>query len=287
MAFRTFQQFRELLHFETIFSLSYHYSWISQHVFYCFALAQIILWLVVFFTTLQTIEITNNILDVADRFLLTDQEVLEKSNEDNNTSATFLRNLDVLAVILTNQSTNQTVFRRQNIALAIRNKSSSFTFIAEDKNNLLDIQTADGEITNQASLAKVFIPQSLLIKAGSNQVYSFVFRSGLLFSDPLENETVQSIIMSASVPERKIYNLSDPVVITFQDQNANKTIKNKISTCQFWVPERKGICAVSDFIFLWSAHFYRKFFKSIFFQPDDIRFSLESVPGYLDISWKY
>ena len=200
-------------------------------------------------------------MDVADRFLLTDQEVLEKSDENNDTSATFLRNLDVLAVYLANQSTNQTVFRRQNIALAIRNKSNSFTFIAEDKNNLLDIQSADGEITSQSSLAKIFVPESLLIKAGSNQVYSFAFRSGLLFSEPLENETVQSIVMSASVPERKIYNLSDPVVITFQDQNANKTIKNKISTCQFWIPEKKGICAVSDFIFLWSGYFERTFFK--------------------------
>ena len=200
-------------------------------------------------------------MDVADRFLLTDQEVLEKSDENNDTSATFLRNLDVLAVYLANQSTNQTVFRRQNIALAIRNKSNSFTFIAEDKNNLLDIQSADGEITGQSSLAKIFVPESLLIKAGSNQVYSFAFRSGLLFSEPLENETVQSIVMSASVPERKIYNLSDPVVITFQDQNANKTIKNKISTCQFWIPDKKGICAVSGFIFLWSGYFERTFFK--------------------------
>ena len=200
-------------------------------------------------------------MDVADRFLLTDKEVLEKSDENNDTSATFLRNLDVLAVYLANQSTNQTVFRRQNIALAIRNKSNSFTFIAEDKNNLLDIQSADGEITSQSSSAKIFVPQRLLIKAGSNQVYSFAFRSRLLFSEPLENETVQSIVMSTSVPERKIYNLSDPVVITFQDQNANKTIKNKISTCQFWTPDKKGICAVSDFIFLWSGYFERTFFK--------------------------
>ena len=186
-------------------------------------------------------------MDVADRFLLTDQEVLEEPNEDNDTSSTFLRNLDVLAVYIASQSTKQEkVFRKQNIALAIQNRSSSFTLIAEDKNNLLDIQSADGEITNQSSLAKVFVPQSLLIKAGSNQVYSFVFRSGLLFSEPRENETVQSIVMSASVPERKIYNLSDPVVITFEDQNANKTIKNKISTCQFWVPEKKGICTVLD-----------------------------------------
>ena len=200
-------------------------------------------------TALQTDEITDNILDVADRFLLTEKEVLEKSNEENDTSSTFLRNLDQLAVYLTSLSTVPLkVFRKQNIALATQNKSNSFTFIAKDKHNLLDIQSIDGEITNQLSLAKIFVPQSLLIKTRSSQVYSFAFRSGLLFSGPLENETVQSIVMSVSVPERKIYNLSDPVVITFQDQNANKTIKDKISTCQFWVPKKNGICA--GFIFL-------------------------------------
>ena len=196
-------------------------------------------------TTLQTDEIVDNILDVADKFLLADQEVLENSNEKNDTSSTFLRNLDKLAAYLASVSTVPLkVFRKQNIALAVQNKSSSFTFIAKDKKNLLDIQSVDGEITNQISLAKLFVPQSLLIKARSSQVYSFAFRSGLLFSASLKNETVQSIVMSASVPERKIYNLSDPVVVTFQDQNANETIRNKISTCQFWIPEKNGIRAV-------------------------------------------
>ena len=202
-------------------------------------------------TTLQADEITDNILDVADKFLLTDQEVLENSNEENDTSSTFLRNLDKLAVYLTSVSTVMLkVFRKQNIALAIQNKSSSFTFIAQNKNNLLDIQSVDGEIANQLTLVKLFVPQSLLIKARSTQVYSFAFRSGRLFSESLEKKTAQSIVMSASVPERKIYNLSDPVVVTFQDQNANKTISNKISTCQFWIPEKNGIYAVSDFVSL-------------------------------------
>ena len=202
-------------------------------------------------TALKTDEIAENILDVADRFLLTDQEHLEKSNAANDTSATFLRNLDKLAIYLTSQSTvPQKVFGKQNIALAIQKKSSSFTLIAKDKNNKLDIESVDGEITDQLSLAKIFVSQSLLRKAGSNEVYSFVFRSGLLFSEPLTNETVQSVVISASVPERKIYNLFDPVVITFQDRNANKTTKRKISTCQFWVPEKSGNCAVSDLIFL-------------------------------------
>ena len=55
--------------------------------------------------TLQTDEITDNILDAADRLLLTDREVLEKSNVDSDTSSTFLRNLDELAVYITSLPT--------------------------------------------------------------------------------------------------------------------------------------------------------------------------------------
>ena len=125
-----------------------------------------------------------------------------------------------------------------------------------------------------------FVPQSLLIKAGSNQVYSFLFQSALLFSEPFENEAVQSIVMSASVPERKIYNLSDAVVTNVYDQSANKTNKNKISTCQFWVLKKNGICAVSDFIFPSSTYFEREIFKSTF-----LFLSLMILGLYLNLCW--
>ena len=62
-------------------------------------------WTVSIFTTLQTDEITDNILDAPDRLLLTDREVLEKSNVDSDNFSTFLRNLDELAVYITSLST--------------------------------------------------------------------------------------------------------------------------------------------------------------------------------------
>ena len=61
--------------------------------------------------------------------------------------------------------------------------------------------------------------------------------------------------MAANVPERKISNLQDPVVITFQDQSAYKTKRNKISSCQFWVPEKNGIYVVSGSLSLILAYF--------------------------------
>ena len=50
--------------------------------------------------------------------------------------------------------------------------------------------------------------------------------------------------MAASVPEKKLSNLHDPVVIPFQEINSNESRDNKFRTCQFWVPEKKGMCRV-------------------------------------------
>ena len=113
---------------------------------------------------------------MANKYLVTDRELLNKTNEENNTSSKFLKSLDAVAVYITRQSRKrQKVFRKQNVALAIQNKSNSFTFIANDESNLLDIQIADGEATNQVSLGRFFVPQSLLTRAESTQVYSYIY----------------------------------------------------------------------------------------------------------------
>ena len=188
-------------------------------------------------------------MDVASKLLGANEELLTKSNEKRNTSSTFLTSLDAIAVYVTRQSTRQRkVFKKENIALAVQNSSNSFTFIAKEENNLLDIKSVDQEVQSQASLAQLFVPHSLLAKVNSTLVYSYIYRSALLFSQPLRNETIQSVIMAASVPEKKISNLHDPVVIIFQDNNSNESRGNKFSTCHFWVPEKKGMCGVSGFI---------------------------------------
>ena len=113
-----------------------------------------------------------------------------KTNKRNNTSSKFLRSLDTIAVHIARHSRRkQKIFRKQNLALAIQNESNSFTFIAKDNSSLLDVQTTDGEATNQMSLGRLFVPKSLLTNANSTQVYSYIYRSGLLFS---QNEPIQS-----------------------------------------------------------------------------------------------
>ena len=92
------------------------------------------------------------------------------------------------------------------------------------------------------------MPQSLLTRVNSTQVYSYIYRSGLLFSQSIDNEPIQSIIMAVSIPERKISNLQEPVIISFQDQNANKAKNDKTSTCQFWMTNKNGISTVSNLV---------------------------------------
>ena len=184
---------------------------------------------------------------MADKLLGTNQELSLKSNEKSSTSSTFLRSLDALAVYVTHQTTaQQKVFKKENIALAIQSNSNSFTFITKDENNLLDIETVNDEVANQGSLAQLFLPQSLLTKANSTFVHSYIYRSALLFSQPFENETVQSIILAASVPEKKISNLHNPVIIIFHDKKTNKVKKDKISTSQFLVSEINGTVEYSE-----------------------------------------
>ena len=205
--------------------------------------------------------VTGNILDVANKFLVTSPELIIKTNKNSNTSSTFLRSLDTLATYATNQSTKrQKNFRKRNIALTIQNYiNNSFTFIAKNKSSFLDIQTTDGEATNQISLATFFVPQSLLTRVNSTQVYSYIYRSGLLFSQSIDNEPIQSIIMAVTIPERKISNLQEPVIISFQDQNANKAKSDKTSTCKFWMTNKNGISAVSNsVVFSMLVFFYEE-----------------------------
>lgn len=180
-------------------------------------------------------------MDVANTFLDTDQEVLTQSNETVNITSSFLRSLDAMAVHITNQSARpQKIFRKKNVALTIQNRSNSFTLVAKDENNLLDMQNVDVEITTESFVAKLFVPQSLFTRANNTQIYSYIYRSALFFSQPFYNESIQSIVLAASVPERKISNLKDPIIITFKDMNGNKTRKTRTSTCHFWLPEENG-----------------------------------------------
>ena len=119
---------------------------------------------------------------MAEKFLVTNRELVIKTNEESNFSSIFLRTLDTFAVYVTRQSTRrQKFFRKRNIALAIQKRSNSFTFIAKDENNFLGIQTADGEVTSQNSLATFSVPQSLLTRAKNTQIYSYIYRSGPFF----------------------------------------------------------------------------------------------------------
>ena len=161
------------------------------------------------------------------------------------TSVSLLKNLDTMAVRLTNYPRlTQKKFKRRNLALTIENRTNSFTFIVKDNGQVLEIKTLDGEITNEVALAKLFVPQSLLSKANGAHIYSYAYRSGLLFLQDFESEAVKSIVMAATVPKQKLKNLTDPVVIILKDHSFDELKVENKSTCQFWLPRREGLLIV-------------------------------------------
>ena len=198
-----------------------------------------------FFHGFQTDVITENILNAVDGVLGANSSVVIQSNVKDGSSSTVLRSLDTLAVFITFQpQRTRRSFSRPNVALVIENKTNSFTFLARDQNQSLEVVTREGKLTNQIALATLFVPGSLLAGANGVQVYSYVYRSGLLFLQDFDSQALQSVVIAASVPNRKIANLADPVVITLEKENNTAVNESEISTCQFWVPEQKG------FIFL-------------------------------------
>ena len=193
------------------------------------------------FHCFQTDVITENILNAVDGVLGANSSVVIQSNVKDGSSSTVLRSLDTLAVFMTFQpQRTRRSFSLPNVALVIENKTNSFTFLARDQNQSLEVVTREGKLTNQIALATLFVPGSLLARANGVQVYSYVYRSGLLFLQDFDSQALQSVVIAASVPNRKIANLADPVVITLEKENNTAVNESEISTCQFWVPEQKG-----------------------------------------------
>ena len=213
-----------------------------------------------FFYFFQTDVITENILNAVDGVLGANSSVVIQSNVKDGSSSTVLRSLDTLAVFITLQpQRTRRSFSRPNVALAIENKTNSFTFIARDQNQSLEVVTREGKLANQIALATLFVPESLLARANDVQVYSYVYRSGLLFLQDFDSQALQSIVMAASVPNRKITDLADPVVIALEKKNNIAANESQISTCQFWVPEQKGFILLFSFYFSGVENYcYRK-----------------------------
>ena len=144
-------------------------------------------------------------MNAVDGVLGANSSVVIQSNVKDGSSSTVLRSLDTLAVFITLQpQRTRRSFSRPNVALAIENKTNSFTFIARDQNQSLEVVTREGKLANQIALATLFVPESLLARANDVQVYSYVYRSGLLFLQDFDSQALQSIVMAASVPNRKI-----------------------------------------------------------------------------------
>ena len=124
-------------------------------------------------------------------------------------------------------STVDDITRKQNI------KFNMFSTRLYDKNNK----------------AAVLIPQSVLDLYG-NVISSFSFKNGKLFTgENYRKSVVESYILSASIINSTVKNLTTPIEITFKISN-----KSKEGVCKYWQPRRKGkilcICSLSNAVLL-------------------------------------
>ena len=181
-------------------------------------------------------------LSTVDGIMNTDDNILLQSNEQSNTSTNILTQLDTLA---TNQpaTENAQIIQRPNIGFGIIKPSNSKPIVIK-----ANTKPADGGNTGNSSVefsmsqtdekpdetedASIVLSSEVVGKASSKPIYSFLFNKPSLFLSRNGNLSVQSVVLSASVGDVTIANLTDPVKLGFQTRKPNVT--GLVNTCKFY-----------------------------------------------------
>ena len=204
-------------------------------------------------------QVLNNILTVIDQLLeKSTTELLGSAEIQQSSSSRILQALDnfVKAVVSISASQTNSTFDLKNLTTELPNIAFSinrdlfirdvfFAAILKEGNVSVSITTDSrlAEITSEI-LTVIKIPKQTFIE-NSETLYSFCFTEPSLFltEGQLQNingnkttieQIVDSNVLSASILNRRVENLSNPIVLTFkksQQQNLDGTLD-----CQFWNP---------------------------------------------------
>ena len=168
----------------------------------------------------------------------TEENIMIESNDKSDTSSNILIQLDKIAEKQTLQVTGDSVvISKKNVAFgAIKpfsDKPVTIFSSPHPQNTVVNISssTIDKSITD-TSTASIYLPQDVTQRANNDLIYTFAFKSGLLFltENSSVNTTLQSIVLSASVG-KNIANLSIPIELTF---TATKITEGYINVCKYW-----------------------------------------------------
>ena len=202
-------------------------------------------------------QVLNNILTVVDQLLENSiTELLGSAEIQQSSSSRILQALDnfVKAVVFISANQTNSTFDLKNLTIELPNIAFSINkdlfirdvfFVAIRKEGTVSVSiTTDNrlaEITSE-TLTVIKIPKQTFTE-NPETLYSFCFTEPSLFltEGQLQNingnktaieQVVDSNVLSASILNRRVKNLSNPIVLTFkksEQQNLGGTLD-----CQFW-----------------------------------------------------
>uniref|UniRef100_A0A7M5XNR7 Uncharacterized protein n=1 Tax=Clytia hemisphaerica TaxID=252671 RepID=A0A7M5XNR7_9CNID len=186
-------------------------------------------------------EVAENVIATVDGVLDTEEEILIESNEQMSTSSNILSQLDTLAL---NQpaTENATVIQRRNIGFGILRPDSTTPILIKsltdsNSNSTQFSITQTNETPDETVDASIILPAEVVGKATNRPIYSYLFKKPSFFLSKNGNLSIQSMVLSASVDDVTIRNLTDPVKLGFQTKKPNVT--GLVNTCKFYDMEKQ------------------------------------------------
>ena len=161
-----------------------------------------------------------------------------------STSSNILSQLDTLAL---NQpaTENAKVIQRRNIGFGIMKPNSTtntpilIKSLTDSNTNSTQFSiTQTNEVPDETEDASIVLSQEVVGKATNKPIYSYLFKKPSLFLSNGGNLSIQSMVLSASVGDVTIRNLTDPVKLGFQTKKPNVT--GLVNTCKFYDMQKQG-----------------------------------------------
>ncbi|XP_065674214.1 adhesion G protein-coupled receptor L4 isoform X5 [Hydra vulgaris] len=188
------------------------------------------------------VNVLGNVLGLVNVVLDLDQTLILKAQNEHNSSKKFLETIDIMAQTFTKSDLFQN-FSSTNIGMSNKHSEASHTNICivafESSNQKMVVIIGNDSLLNEGNNdAVILIPKAAIPQY--SLMYAFIYRNPYFFlntngsvslSDSRSVEAlISSAVVSVSIIDQTIIDLSEPISITFKkpkNQNGN-------FSCYFW-----------------------------------------------------
>ncbi|XP_047126662.1 adhesion G-protein coupled receptor G4 isoform X1 [Hydra vulgaris] len=192
------------------------------------------------------IEVAKKVLSIVSVIMNCNETIISQSEVSNSSITLILSLLDLQARSLSqllNIPIGAISIPENNIALYVNfiNENGFSLYARQNGNKSLEILDNQNNILASDLVASIYIPSEAVMPHNdfsSNKVYSYIFRKDVLFKKKKNSNSsslspfVQSFILSATILDSEVANLTDPVVLKF-----HKYYESNITgsdSCAFW-----------------------------------------------------